>query len=222
MSALTSQYYTRALKYRDCETPLVRADVDSTCCAEYHVSPREARRPLRVTFPSLPEKSAKALRVQLRLEALGKYVGKLIRRIHTHQTQMAMLDNLVRKMLANVDMLSTLTTADDMIAPLDACIVVLINWCPGLRRKSHLLQQLTQVDYFYSCQRCRVVFRLCRRESNSLLQFRLPMNWSAAVTKHVSGRRPTRIAVTPVRVTESIKTDDRGRVLTIVQPELGP
>ena len=73
-----------------------------------NVSPREARRPLR---PATSQNSCHARGLQ----ALGKNVGQLLRCVHADQAEVAILDRLMRKMLADVDMLRTLSSTDDVV-----------------------------------------------------------------------------------------------------------
>ena len=67
-----------------------------------------------------------------KLEKLGKDVGELIRSIDVDQSHLTVLDCLVRKMLADVNVLSSPQPADHMVPPLDAGGVVLIHWSVGL------------------------------------------------------------------------------------------
>ena len=69
-------------------------------------------------------------------------------------THLAVLDSLVHKVLANVDMLRPLSPTDYVVTPLDACDVVLVHLGVGNSRvraqnsefpESHVLEQVSEV-----------------------------------------------------------------------------
>ena len=73
---------------------------------------------------------------------------------------MSILNGLMRKMLADVDVLCSLSPTDDVVAPLDARSVVLVDRRISCRRKLHGGEKLTKVDYFDSSTRSRIVLSL--------------------------------------------------------------
>jgi hypothetical protein len=80
------------------------------------------------------------------------------------------LDGLMRKMLADVHVLSTLAPAEDVVAPLDARSVVLVDrrvssWCESRGR-----EKVAEADSLESSTRSRILVSLSRGESNRLLQ----------------------------------------------------
>ncbi len=54
------------------------------------------------------------------------------------------------KTLADVDVLRTFSALDDGVAPLNAGVVILVDWGPGFWSKPHILQEGSEVDYFNS------------------------------------------------------------------------
>ena len=59
-------------------------------------------------------------------QRLGEQIGQLLRSIHLDQSHLTILDGLVREVLADVDVLGTLASADDVVPPFDARRVVLV------------------------------------------------------------------------------------------------
>ena len=95
---------------------------------------------------------------------------------------MAILNHLMRKVLPDVDMLCTLSSADD-VAPFDACVVqvVLVYWSITLRYKAHENEKRAKIDDLHCHCRCRIVFHLSSGQRSRLLEFRFPKNRSAAI-----------------------------------------
>ncbi len=94
------------------------------------------------------------------MDALGEDIRELLRRRDPKQTEVSELDGLVRKVLANVDVLGTFSPADDIVAPLDTRSVVLVDRRISCRRKGHGGEKLTKVDYLDSGARSRIVLSL--------------------------------------------------------------
>jgi hypothetical protein len=72
------------------------------------------------------------------LQALGEDIGKLIGGVHPDETNVAILDHLLREVLPDVDVLCTLASPDDVVTPFDAGIVVLMNRSPSFGVESHV------------------------------------------------------------------------------------
>jgi hypothetical protein len=81
----------------------------------------------------------------------------------------AKLNSFVREMFPEVDMLGTLATADNVVAPFDARVVVFIDRRVSRWGESHVLERRSEIDDFHSRRRRSVVFRFGRRQSNGLL-----------------------------------------------------
>ncbi len=85
--------------------------------------PREDRRPLRgmgstvedLRNASLPRRGMKSLRED---------VGELFRCIHSDQAEVTILDCLVSEVLADVNVLRSFPSSNDVVAPFDARVVV--------------------------------------------------------------------------------------------------
>ena len=77
-------------------------------------------------------------------------IGYLLGCIHLDQTSLTILDHFMRKVLADVDVLRTLPSADDVIAPLYARRVVLRHWRIRFLSESHVPEQVAEVQYFDS------------------------------------------------------------------------
>ena len=105
------------------------------------------------------------------MEALGEDVGELVRGVNTDQTKVTILNRFMCEVLPKVDVLSTLTSPDDVVAPFDARVVVFIDGRVSLLLETHVLEERTEVDDFYRCRRCCVVLGLGSRERDSLCNF---------------------------------------------------
>ena len=75
---------------------------------------------------------------------------------------MTVLDYLVGEVLADVNVLRTLTAADNGVAPFDARLVVFVDRRPFLGCEPHTAQEVSEVNHFNSRQGCSVLLRLCR------------------------------------------------------------
>ncbi len=62
-------------------------------------------------------------------------ICELPRGVDSNQAQVSILDRLVGKVLPDVDVLGTLSASENVVAPLNAGIVVLVDRGPGLCRK---------------------------------------------------------------------------------------
>ena len=82
----------------------------------------------------------------------------------------------MRTVLPDVDMLCSLSSTDDVVAPFDACVAVLVYRSIPLRYKAHANGMRAKMDEFHCHSRCRMVFRLGRSQRNRPLEFRFPMN----------------------------------------------
>ena len=87
------------------------------------------------------------------MESLREDVCELLRCIDSDQAEMIILDCLVG-VLAGVNVLGALTPSDNIVAPLDAHIVVLVDWRPFLWCKPHILQEVSEVNHFNSRRGC--------------------------------------------------------------------
>ena len=74
---------------------------------------------------------------------------------------MTVLNHFVGEVFANVDVLGTLTSADDMVSPLDAGRVVFIDWRIIALREAHIAQSSAKIDDFDCHFGTSVVFCFC-------------------------------------------------------------
>jgi hypothetical protein len=58
------------------------------------------------------------------------------------------------RVLADVDVLRTFSASDDVVASLNAGIVILVDWGPGLGSETHILQEGLEVNYCNSSIGC--------------------------------------------------------------------
>ncbi len=158
----TGPSVTRALDPRVYDTPLVRVEF----CSQPLVNPfppRESRRPLRVLRPRRLQDAGDARHMLPRLKALGEDIRELIRSQDTNQSEVAILNSFMREVFPNVDVLGTFTAPNDVVAPIDARIIVLIDRSESRPEESHVLEERTEVDNFHRCRRRCIIFRLSRR-----------------------------------------------------------
>ena len=66
------------------------------------------------------------------LKAFGEDISQLISSRYTDKLEMTQLDSLMGKMLANINMLSTLPTTDNVVTPFDASSAVFENQRVGI------------------------------------------------------------------------------------------
>ncbi len=83
--------------------------------------------------------------------------------VDLEQSHLAVLDCLVHKVLAEIDVLSALSTSDHVISPLDACDVVLVDRGVWIFRKAHVFEEVadSEVDHLDDHFGCCVVLCLC-------------------------------------------------------------
>ena len=60
---------------------------------------------------------------------------------------MPILNSLMIKMLADVDVLSTLASADNVVSPFDACRVVFIDWGIIVWFETHVVELIVKIDH---------------------------------------------------------------------------
>ena len=94
---------------------------------------------------------------------------------------MAVLDRLMRKMLADVDMLRTLSSTDDVVAPFDASVVILVHRGVAIWLEAHTNEERAKIDDLHCHSRCRVVFCLGCGQRERLLELSLPVTRSSAI-----------------------------------------
>ena len=80
------------------------------------------------------------------------------------------LNHLMGEMLADVDVLGTLTSADHVVSPFDARRVVLVYLGIGLLGEAHVGQQVAEVYDLDRHLGCCVVFCFGSRQRDFLLQ----------------------------------------------------
>lgn len=90
---------------------------------------------------SLPRRGMKSLR---------ENVGELFRCIHSDQAEVTILDCLVGEVLADVNVLRSFPSSNDVVAPFDARVIVFVDWRPFLGCEPHVLEEATEVDDFNS------------------------------------------------------------------------
>ena len=61
------------------------------------------------------------------MKLLGKDIGQLVLRRHLDEPHLAILDDLVGEVLPDVDVLGSLTAADDVVAPFNTRRVVPVD-----------------------------------------------------------------------------------------------
>ncbi len=79
---------------------------------------------------------------------------KLILGVDSNQTQVSILDRFMGEVLPDVDVLGTLSASDNVVAPLNTSVIVLIDWGPGLWRKTHALQEVSEINHLNSRRGC--------------------------------------------------------------------
>ena len=67
---------------------------------------------------------------------------------------MTVLDSFMGEVLPDVNVLRTLSDSDDVVTPLDASVVVLVDQSPRLWRKSHAQQEMSEIDHLNSRRGC--------------------------------------------------------------------
>ena len=62
------------------------------------------------------------------------------------ESHVSILNSLMSKMLADVDVLSTFASADNVVSPFNACCVVFIDWGIIIWFETHVVEQIAKVD----------------------------------------------------------------------------
>jgi hypothetical protein len=75
---------------------------------------------------------------------------------------MSVLDHFMGEVLADVDVLSTLTSADYVISPFDACRIIFVDGRVIGLLKSHILKQIAKVNDFDRNLGSCIIFSFCR------------------------------------------------------------
>ena len=73
-------------------------------------------------------------------QRLGEDVGQLVIRRDPDETHVSVLDHFISDVLADVNVLGTLTSADYVISPFDACCIVFVDGRFISLLKSHILE----------------------------------------------------------------------------------
>ena len=74
------------------------------------------------------------------------------------ESHVPVLNSLMGKMLADVDVLGTLASADDVVSSFDACRVVFIDWSIIVWFETHIVEQIAKVDNLDRHFGSRVIF----------------------------------------------------------------
>ena len=79
-----------------------------------------------------------------KVKPLGKDIGPLVLRRHHDEPHLVVLDHLVGEVFPDVDVLGSLTAADDVVAPFNTRRVVLVGFlCPNPSRRRRSLRYKT-------------------------------------------------------------------------------
>jgi len=84
------------------------------------------------------------------LKTLGEHIRELFLSRNSNKQELANLDHVMGEGLPNVDVLGPFASANDVVAPFDARIIVFVDWRPFLRCEPHVLEEATEVYYFNS------------------------------------------------------------------------
>jgi hypothetical protein len=76
------------------------------------------------------------------MKSLGEDICKLLRGVDSNQTQVSILDRFMGEVLPDVDVLGTLSASNNVVAPLNTSVIVLVDWGPELWRKTHAPQEV--------------------------------------------------------------------------------
>ncbi len=92
----------------------------------------------------------------------------------------------MREMLADIDMLSPLSSTDQVGSPLNTGGVASHRGV-GCVHESHVLKQVAEVEYLSIRFQSRIVFRLCCRQQYSLLHLGSPLDnsWDRYLLFHL-------------------------------------
>ena len=81
---------------------------------------------------SLPRRGMKSLR---------ENVGELLRSVDSDQAEVTILECLVGEVHADVNVLRSFPSSDNVVAPFDARVVVFVDWRPFLRANPMFLRR---------------------------------------------------------------------------------
>ena len=101
------------------------------------------------------------------VKPLGKDIGQLVLRRHLDEPHLAILDDLVGEVLPDVDVLGSLTAADEIFAPFNTRRVVLVDRGRFPLPESKSAQKVPEVQDLPARRRCRVVLGLRSRDSRA-------------------------------------------------------
>ncbi len=88
------------------------------------------------------------------MKSLGEDVCGLLRCVDQNQTQVSILDSFMGKFLANVDVLRTFSASNDVVTPLNAGIVIIVDQGPRFGSNTHIPKEGLEVDSFNSSIGC--------------------------------------------------------------------
>ncbi len=84
------------------------------------------------------------------MKSLGEDVWELLR----DQSQVSISNRFVGEVLTDVNILGAFSTLNNIVAPLNASIVVLGDRCPCFRGKIHAEQEVSEINHLNSRSRC--------------------------------------------------------------------
>ena len=88
------------------------------------------------------------------MKSLGEDICELLRGVDSNHTQVAILDSFMGEVLPDVDVLGALSASNNIVTPLDASVVVLIDRGPGFWYKPHAPQEISEINYLNSRRGC--------------------------------------------------------------------
>ena len=135
------------------DTPLLRADVTRLESLD-DPPPLEDRGPLRSKSNRPAEDTLHACLPLRVVQALREDIRELERSGDAYEPHIAVLDDLVREVLPDVNMLGPLTSSNDVVAPLDARGVVLEHLGGVLLSEAESLEEVSEIQDVHACCRC--------------------------------------------------------------------
>ncbi len=72
------------------------------------------------------------------MESLGEYIS--------HQLHLSVSNHFMSKVLTDVNVLGSIPSANDVVAPLDAHCVVLVRWCGRLLSEAKSFQKSSEIQ----------------------------------------------------------------------------
>mmetsp|Transcript_41811 Transcript_41811/g.87394 ORF Transcript_41811/g.87394 Transcript_41811/m.87394 type:complete len:89 (+) Transcript_41811:129-395(+) len=88
------------------------------------------------------------------MKSLGEDICELLRGVDSNQAQVSVLDCFMGEVLPDVDVLGTFSASDNVVAPLNTSVVVLVDRCPGFWRKTHAPQEVSEINHLNSRRGC--------------------------------------------------------------------